>query len=85
MAVEFWLRCKSCNRRGKYYANPRSVSYNQDKELVLLWKIKCKFCDKALSMDNLTESSISELYMFLIAKNLKIIHQSKSCFAGKHL
>ena len=68
----FWLKCKSCNRRGKYFANSSKVSYNQDFGLQLNWDIKCKFCNKPLKANNLADTSIKDIYIFLIAKNLDI-------------
>jgi predicted ATP-grasp superfamily ATP-dependent carboligase len=66
---EFWLRCKNCNRRAKYLANPKDIIYNfLMKKMIFNWDLGCKFCKKPLLYNNLSDTTISELYCYLIAK-----------------
>ena len=67
----FWLRCKNCERRGKYFADPKDISYVNNK-LYLSWNLSCKFCDKSLKLENLSGMTVKELYIYLIARSLDV-------------
>ncbi len=68
----FWLRCRSCGRRGKYIADPEEISYQKGHGLILKWGLECKFCSTPLTHDNLTEMSVKELYMYLAGRQIGV-------------
>lgn len=66
-----WLKCKSCNRRGKYTFNTNRVSYDYlNKRIVLNWNLVCKFCNMALTVENLADTSLTSFYILLVIRNI---------------
>ncbi|MBU2420934.1 MAG: hypothetical protein ABIJ20_01545 [Nanoarchaeota archaeon] len=66
-----WLRCKNCNRKGKYTFNTDKVSYDYlNKKIILDWNLICKFCNKELTVENLADTSLTTLYILLLIRNL---------------
>lgn len=66
----FWLRCNSCKRRGKYYADPSNVIYHKVDGLILNWDLDCKFCNKSLKFENLDKETVKDIYIRVLAANI---------------